>query len=62
MSNYHPMGSCMIAPRGKRGVVGGALRGYGMRGLRVVDASMFPVVPRGNIITSVYATAKKASD
>ena len=26
------------------------------------EASVFPVVPRGNIITSVYATAEKASN
>jgi choline dehydrogenase-like flavoprotein len=43
-------------------VVSEALRFYGLKGLRVVDASVFSVVPRGNVITSVYATAEKASD
>jgi choline dehydrogenase-like flavoprotein len=42
ISNYHLMGSCMMAPREKGGVVGEALRVYGMRGLSVMDASVFP--------------------
>lgn len=62
ISNYHPAGSCMMAPREKGGVVDERLRVHGVRGLRVVDASVFPVVPRGNIITTVYATAEKAAD
>lgn len=62
ISNYHPAGSCMMAPREKGGVVDERLRVHGVKGLRVVDASVFPVVPRGNIITSVYATAEKAAD
>jgi choline dehydrogenase-like flavoprotein len=53
------MGSCMAALREKGSVVSEMLRFYGLKGLRV---SVFSVVPRGNIITSVYATAKKASD
>ena len=62
ISKYHPMGSCMTALRKEGSAVGEALRVYGMRGLRVVDTSVFPVVPRGNNITSVYATAEKASN
>ncbi|KAE9375246.1 GMC oxidoreductase [Stipitochalara longipes BDJ] len=62
ISNYHPTGSCMMAPREKGGVVDERLRVHGVKGLRVVDASIFPVVPRGNIITNVYATAEKAAD
>jgi choline dehydrogenase-like flavoprotein len=62
ISKYHPMGSCMTALRKEGSAVGEALRVYGMRGLRVVDASAFLVVPRGNNITSVYATAEKASN
>ena len=52
----------MMAPRETGGVVSETLRFYGFKGLRVVDASVLPVVPRGNNITSVYAAAEKASD
>ena len=62
ISNQHPSGSCMMAPMERGGVVDERLRVHGVKGLRVVDASIFPVVPRGNIITSVYATAEKAAD
>lgn len=30
--------------------------------MRVVDASTFPVIPRGNIVSSVYAVAEKSAD
>ncbi|KAM0431005.1 hypothetical protein ACHAPT_005639 [Fusarium lateritium] len=30
--------------------------------LRVVDASVFPLIPRGNILSSVYAVAERAAD
>lgn len=35
---------------------------YGTNNLRVVDASIFPLIPRGNILSSVYAVAEKAAD
>ena len=62
VSNYHLAGSCMMAPRGKGGVVDERLRVHGVKGLRVVDASVFPIMPRGNINTSVYAMAERAGD
>jgi choline dehydrogenase-like flavoprotein len=52
----------MTALREKESVASEALMFYGLKGLRVVDASVFSMVPRGNIITSVCATAEKASD
>jgi len=35
---------------------------YVVNGLRVVDASVFPIILKGNIITSVYAVAERAAD
>jgi choline dehydrogenase len=35
---------------------------HGTRGLRVVDASVFPYVPNGNIYAPVMMTAEKAAD
>ena len=35
---------------------------YGTRNLRVCDASVLPIIPRGNILSTVYAVAEKAAD
>ncbi|KAF7189762.1 Dehydrogenase citC [Pseudocercospora fuligena] len=61
-SNYHPCGTCAMMPRNLGGVVDERLKVYGTKNLRVVDASIFPIEPRGNIQTSVYATGEKGSD
>lgn len=61
ISNYHPMGTCRMG-RDSEGVVDERLVVRGTRNLRVVDASVFPLMPRGNPITSVYAVAERAAD
>lgn len=43
-------------------VVDNTFRVYGTKNLRVVDASVFPRIPRFFIVTSVYMIAEKASD
>lgn len=58
----HPCGTCAMLPRDSGGVVDERLRVYGVRNLRVVDASIFPLVPRGNLQTCVYAVAERAAD
>lgn len=35
---------------------------YGTTNLRIVDASVMPPIPRGNIQSSVYAVAERAAD
>lgn len=62
VSTYHPTSTCSMMPQEIGGVVDSRLKVYGVRNLRVVDASVFPLIPRGNIQTSVYATAEKAAD
>jgi choline dehydrogenase-like flavoprotein len=38
------------------------LRVRGVRGLRIVDASVFPTLPRGNTNAPVIAIAERAAD
>lgn len=62
ISNWHPTSSCTMLPRGTGGVVDPRLIVYGTKNLRVVDASVLPIVPRGNPQSSVYAVAERAVD
>lgn len=61
-TTYHPCGTCAMMPKELGGVVDERLQVHGVRNLRVVDASIFPIIPRGNIQSSVYAVAEKAAD
>ena len=61
-SFYHPVGTCSMLPEEKGGVVDERLRVYGVKGLRVVHASVMPLIPRGPIMMAVYAVAEKAAD
>jgi len=61
-TNYHPSGTCAMLPEAMGGVVDAELRVYGTRNLRVVDASVFPVILRGNIVATVYAIAEKGAE
>ncbi|KAK2047955.1 alcohol oxidase [Colletotrichum somersetense] len=60
-TKYHPCGTCTMMENGLGGVVDADLRVKGTSNLRVCDASIFPIIPRGNILTTVYAIAEKAS-
>jgi choline dehydrogenase-like flavoprotein len=62
ISNNHPACTCAMLPRDKGGVVDDRLRVYGTRGLRVVDASVMPTIPRANTQATVYAVAERAAD
>jgi choline dehydrogenase len=54
---YHPVGTCAIGT-----VVDEQLRVNGLEALRVVDASVMPLVPRGNTNAPVIAIAERAAD
>lgn len=59
---HHACGTCAIGPRTIDGVLDGDFRVHGTRGLRVVDASVFPRIPGFFIVSAVYAIAEKAAD
>lgn len=61
-TNYHPAGTCAMMAENVGGVVDPTLKVYGTANVRVFDASIIPVMPRGNILTTVYAVAEKAAD
>lgn len=62
VAHYHVIGTAAMMPREKGGVVDSRLNVYGTKNLRVVDASIFPLIPRGNIQSTVFAVAEKAAD
>ncbi len=60
---HHPCGTCrMGSAADERCVVGPDLKVHGFDGLRVVDASVFPEIPNGNINAAVIMVAERAAD
>ncbi|KAJ5087113.1 hypothetical protein NUU61_008420 [Penicillium alfredii] len=62
LSTYHLSGTCAMMPYEDGGVVDPRLKVHGTANIRIVDASVFPLVPRGNIQSTVFAAAEKAAD
>ena len=47
---YHPTSTCRMAPLDQGGVVDSRLKVYGVDGLRVCDASIFPSIVSGHTV------------
>jgi choline dehydrogenase-like flavoprotein len=59
---HHASCTCAIGPRERNGVLTSAFQVYGVTGLRVVDASVFPRIPGFFIASSVYMIGEKAAE
>lgn len=59
---WHPAGSCKMGRKEEGAVVDRNLKVYGVEGLRIVDASVFPILPASHTMTTVYAVAERAAD
>ncbi|KAK0622490.1 GMC oxidoreductase [Immersiella caudata] len=61
-SNAHPVGAAAMMSEKLGGVVDKNLEVYGIEGLRVVDASILPLVPMAHTQATMYAVAERAAD
>ncbi|WP_369959698.1 choline dehydrogenase [Pseudomonas benzenivorans] len=60
-STYHPCGTCRMG-EDELAVVDSELRVRGLEGLRVIDSSVFPTEPNGNLNAPTIMLAERASD
>ncbi|WP_108652341.1 choline dehydrogenase [Dongshaea marina] len=60
-SAYHPSCSCRMG-EDEMAVVDSSTRVRGIEGLRVVDSSIFPTIPNGNLNAPTIMLAEKAAD
>jgi choline dehydrogenase len=58
---YHPCGTCRMVPETNGGVVDRQCRVYGVAGLRVVDASIFPNITSANTNAPTIMVAHRAA-
>ena len=60
-SIYHPCGTCRMGESKESSVISHRLKTHGLENLWIVDASIFPNIPSGNINAPVMMSAFKGS-
>ena len=59
---FHPVGTCAMGTGDDAVVDPATLRVHGVEGLRVVDASIMPVLVSANTVAATYCLAERAAD
>jgi choline dehydrogenase len=59
---YHPVGTARMSDTHELAVVDSQLRVHGLQGLRVIDASIMPVIPGGNTNAPTIMVAERGAD
>ena len=62
LTTYHACGTASMRPKADGGVVDEQLKVYDTDNLRVVDASVIPLIPHGNPMATVYGVAHRAAE
>ncbi len=60
-SAYHPSCTCKMG-NDEHAVIDGQMKVHGIKGLRVVDASVFPTITNGNLNCPTIMAAEKSAD
>ncbi|KAJ5699718.1 hypothetical protein N7536_002731 [Penicillium majusculum] len=61
-TSFHPCGTARLSKNIQQGVVDPNLKVHGLKNLRVIDASVIPVIPDCRIQNSVYMVGEKGAD
>lgn len=61
-TTYHPIGTCIMGPSSRTAVVDHRLKVHGIDGLRVVDASVMPLMVSGNTNAAAIMIGERGAD